>query len=131
MPLSTHPWLFTSCYVLGIGSAGLGINALFRPAFASQAFDVPEPTLPKDRDVVESLGIVYGIRDVFMGLGICSAVYYRETRTLGVMIVLASGVALVDGLASRVNGGAAGKHWGLVPVLVGVGATVLGAFDGF
>jgi hypothetical protein len=51
------------------------------------------PTSHSDKKLVDALMSVYGARDIFMGLDIYSAVYFRDRKSLGWILIAASGVA--------------------------------------
>jgi len=115
---------------LGTIFVAFGVNAIARPAHALTFFewDLPSPS-SEYRKVVEGLMIVYGARDVFMGLAIYAAAWYRNTRALGWIVIAGSGVAYVDGIACYLAGKGEWNHWGYAPMLTVVGALLAGVLD--
>lgn len=75
--------------------------------------------------------LVYGIRDVFMGVSILAAYFYGAREVLGCTLIAGSVAAFVDGVANKaVIGRGQGKHWGYAPMLTVAGSILLGAVDG-
>ena len=75
--------------------------------------------------------VVYGIRDIFMGAAIYAAALCGTRQTLGWIVVAAGCVAGTDGAVCRfMVGKGEMNHWSYAPVLVVLGAVLLGAFDG-
>lgn len=68
MPLSTSPALRILATVLGTVPIGFGINAFLNPWSALSFFELALPAT--DSNVAEALLIVYGARDIFMGLAV-------------------------------------------------------------
>lgn len=109
---------------------GFGINGMFRPRSALEVFEFEAPASPADQKLVDNLMVIYGARDIFMGLAIYSASFFGNRKTLGCILVAASGVAFVDGAVSRDQiGKGEWNHWGYAPVVATVGCMLLGALD--
>lgn len=101
---------------------GFGINAILRPSNALTFFELSPPSSTADQNFVEALMIVYGARDIFMGLAIYAASYFGNRKTLGRILVAGSAVAFVDGAVCRVYAGKGEmNHWGYAPALTVVG----------
>lgn len=112
-------------------SIGFGINAVFRPRAGFEVFEFEYPKAAKEQKLVDGLMLIYGIRDVFMGVVLLAAYYYGAREVFGWSLIASSAVAFVDGVANQaVLGYGAGKHWGYAPVLTVVGSILLGAVDG-
>lgn len=110
---------------------GFGINAMLRPRAGFEIFEFEYPKAPKDQKLIDNLMIIYGIRDVFMGVSILAAYYFGAREVLGYSLIAGSVVAFVDGVANRaVLGHGQGKHWSYAPMLTIVGGILLGAVDG-
>ena len=107
-----------------------GVNAILRPAHALTFFELPRPSSPADARVVDSLMAVYGARDIFMGLAIYSAAFFGTNKSLGLTLIAASGVAVVDGVVCFAHGQGQWNHWGYAPMITAVGVMLLGLFDG-
>ncbi|KAF7590358.1 hypothetical protein BBP40_002961 [Aspergillus hancockii] len=109
-------------------SIGFGVNAFIRPAHALSFFEFEPPTSPAERALVDSLMIVYGARDVFMGIALLSALFFGHPKSAGWILIATSLVAYVDGYVCWTHGKGEWNHWGYAPVITGVGALFLGAF---
>ncbi|RMJ28735.1 integral membrane protein [Aspergillus sp. HF37] len=108
---------------------GFGVNALLRPEHALTFFEWKPPTALSDRQLVESLVHLYGIRDIFMGLVMYAASFCGTRQSFGWTVLAASAVAYGDGLVCRAWGMGEWNHWGYAPMLTVVGAALVGAFD--
>lgn len=129
--LSHSPYLRIAASVFGTIFLGFGINAMLRPANALEFFEFEAPASAADKKLVDSLMVIYGARDLFMGLAIHAAAYFGDRRALGWIVVAASGVAFVDGAVCRMNvSKGEWNHWGYAPVLTVVGSMLLGVLDG-
>jgi hypothetical protein len=128
--LSQSSSLPIAANVFGTIFISFGINAILRPISALSFFEFKPPTSAADKKLVDSLMVVYGARDIFMGLAICIAAYFGERNSLGWILIVASGVAFVDGAICWGNGKGEWNHWGYAPMLTAVGAVLLGALDG-
>lgn len=107
---------------------GFGINAILRPTHALTFFEfsVPATTSVAERSIIDSLMVIYGARDIFMGLAIYAAAYLGTRKSLGWTLIAASGVAGVDGLVCWGHGAGEWGHWGYAPMLTVVGGLLLG-----
>ncbi|KAH8653936.1 putative integral membrane protein [Tricladium varicosporioides] len=131
-PLSQHPLLLLAATAFGTIFIGFGINALIRPLHALTFFEYSEPLIPASGPaltLIESLMVVYGVRDLCMGLAMYPAAWYGERKSLGWMVLIASGMAFADGAVCWNMGKGAGAHWGYAPTLTVVGLLLLGAGD--
>ncbi|KAL2819629.1 hypothetical protein BDW59DRAFT_120548 [Aspergillus cavernicola] len=108
---------------------GFGINACVNPEHALSMFEFDYPTTLTERGVIDKLMIVYGIRDVFMGLAGYITAYSGDNRSLGWMCLAMSGVAYVDGIVCWANGHGEWNHWGYAPMITVVGSLLLGVLD--
>ncbi len=128
--LSDSSYLRIAASVFGAIFLGFGVNAILRPANALEFFELKPPASASDRQLVDGLMVVYGARDLFMGMAIHAAAYFGDRRTLGCILIAASGVAFVDGGVCQVYAGKGEwNHWGYAPVLTAVGTMLLGTFD--
>ncbi|KAL1954527.1 hypothetical protein VTO42DRAFT_1087 [Malbranchea cinnamomea] len=116
--------------VFGTIFVGFGINAVVRPDNALMFFEFAPPRAPQDKEMVDSLMAVYGVRDIFMGLAIYAAAWVGTRRSLGWTLIAASGVAFADGLVCWAHGKGEWNHWGYAPVIAVVGTLLLGVLDG-
>jgi hypothetical protein len=129
MPLSHSPYVRLAASAFATIFLGFGINAMLRPDHGLTFFEFEPPTT--DKQLVKDLMVVYGARDIFMGLAIYSAAYFANSKALGWIMVAGSAVAFVDGAVvySSPVGQGAMNHWGYAPILGLVGVLSLGAFD--
>jgi Domain of unknown function (DUF4267) len=126
---SQSPSLRIAASVFATIFVGFGINAILRPENALTFFEFVMPTLAANKKLVENLMVVYGVRDIFMGLAIYSAAYFGDHKTLGWIVIAGSGVAFVDGAVCRAEGKGEWNHWGYAPMLTAVGSLLLGVLD--
>lgn len=108
---------------------GFGINAILRPDQALTFFEFEPPTGSADHKMVNSLMVVYGVRDIFMGFAIYTAGNCGTRRALGWTLIAASAVAFADGAVCWTHGAGQWNHWLYAPVIAVSGSLVLGMFD--
>ena len=129
--VSQSPYLRIAATVIGTISLGFGFNAILRPRSALKVFEFDLPASTSDQQLVDSLMVLYGARDLFMGLAIYSAAYFGNPKVLGWILIAGSGVAFVDGAVCRAQiGRGEWNHWGYAPALTTVGVLLLGVVDG-
>ncbi|KAI0707927.1 putative integral membrane protein [Earliella scabrosa] len=105
-----------------------GVNAILRPDHALTFFQFARPPANAvDKQLVDALMAIYGVRDIFMGLAIYAAALWGTPRTLGVIVLAGSTVAFADGAVCKVNGMGEWDHWGYAPMLTLVGGLLLGS----
>lgn len=127
--LSQSPSLRIAASVFATIFIGFGLNAIARPQNALEFFEFQAPASAPDRELVDSLMVIYGARDIFMGLAIYAATYFGDRKALGWILVAGSGVAFVDGAVCRGYGRGEWNHWGYAPVITAVGSVLLGVLD--
>lgn len=131
MAVSKSPYMLIAATIFATLFVGFGINGIVRPRSAFEVFEFDFPASPADQKLVNSLMVLYGVRDVFMGAAIYSAAYFGTRKTLGLILIAGSGVAFVDGAVCRAQiGRGEWNHWGYAPALTVVGALLLGSLDG-
>lgn len=108
---------------------GFGINAIIRPDHALTFFEFMPPVAVADKKLVNSLMVVYGARDVFMGVALYAAAWAGDRKTLGLITLAGSAVAFVDGIVCWQAGKGEWNHWGYAPMLTVVGSLLLGVLD--
>lgn len=127
---SQSPYFRITASVFATIFLGFGINGILRPRNALEIFEFELPASASDQKLVDSLMVLYGARDVFMGLAIYSAAYFGNRKTLGWILIAGSGVAFVDGAVCRAQiGRGEWNHWGYAPVVAAVGSVLLGVLD--
>jgi len=128
--LSQSSFLPILASIFGTIWLGFGINGILRPRSAFEVFEFDLPASAADQSVVYSLMIIYGARDIFMGLAVYSANYFGSRKSLGCLLIAGSAVAFVDGVVCKAQvGKGEWNHWGYAPVVGGVGAVLLGVLD--
>lgn len=128
--LSHSPYLRIAASIFATIFLGFGINAMLRPQNALAIFEFEPPASASDKKLVDSLMVIYGARDVFMGLAISSATYFGDRKTSGWILIAAGGVAFVDGAVCRAQiGKGEWNHWGYAPVMATVGSMLVGFLD--
>ncbi|KAL3138781.1 hypothetical protein ABBQ32_005624 [Trebouxia sp. C0010 RCD-2024] len=131
MAISQSPYLRIAAIVFATIFLGFGINGISRPRSAFEVFEFKIPASTADQQLVDSLMVLYGVRDVFMGLAIYAVAWFGTRKSLGLILVAASGVAFVDGAVCRAQiGRGEWNHWGYAPALTVVGAMLLSGSDG-
>jgi len=128
--LSQSPYLRIAASLFGTIFLGFGINGILRPRNALEFFEFEPPASASDKKLVDSLMVLYGARDLFMGLAIYAAAYFGDRKTLGCILIAGSGVAFVDGAVCKAQiGKGEWNHWNYAPVLAAVGSVLLGVLD--
>lgn len=103
-----------------------GINAMPRPESGLSFFEFDFPVSATDRNLVEALMVVYGVRDIFMGLAIYATAYLGNRRALGWIVIAGSAVAGVDGWVCKMYAGRGEwNHWGYAPMLMNIGGLLV------
>jgi len=104
-----------------------GVNAILRPEHALSFFELSYPSVPSLRPVIDALMLVYGVRDIFMGLAMYATAYFDNKEALGWIVIAGSAVAFADGIACKVYvGKGEWGHWGYAPMLTVVGGLLAG-----
>lgn len=116
--------------IFGTIFLGFGVNAMVRPRDAFAVFEFDLPSSAADQKLVESLMIIYGARDVFMGLAIYFTAWFGSRKACGWTLIAGAAVAFVDGLVCiRQIGTGQWNHWGYAPIVFAVGALLAGVLD--
>ncbi|KAJ5198863.1 hypothetical protein N7491_000570 [Penicillium cf. griseofulvum] len=129
MPLSNSVALRLAASAIATIFVGFGVNAILRPDHALTFFEFKPPTSVVDKQMVESLMAVYGVRDIFMGIAIYVASYFGTRSSLGWILLAASSVAFADGVVCWTHGLGQWNHWGYAPMVAVTGSLLLGVFD--
>lgn len=111
---------------MGTMCIGFGVNAFLYPEFALSFFEFDYPAAAAEQALVDNLMVVYGARDVFMGLAVYIASWYGNSKAVGAMLVSVGAVAFVDGFVCWRNGHGEWGHWGYAPVAAALGVLLLG-----
>lgn len=126
MAISQSPFLRIAASAIATITVAFGVNAILRPDHALTFFEWEAPTTPSDKNLVDNLMVVYGVRDIFMGLAVYSTVYFGNRKALGWILIAGSGVAFADGLVCWNQGKGEWNHWSYAPILLVVGSLLLG-----
>ncbi|KAL2819646.1 integral membrane protein [Aspergillus cavernicola] len=129
MSISHHPGLHVAANGFALIAIGFGVNALLRPDHALTFFEWEPPTSLADKQLVNSLVHIYGVRDLFMGLAVYIASAYGTRHSLGLTLAAVSAVAYADGYVCYTWGKGEWGHWSYAPLLTALAATLLGVFD--
>ncbi|KAL1858861.1 hypothetical protein Daus18300_009859 [Diaporthe australafricana] len=104
--------------VLNILPTLSGLYGVARPASALGVLGFPIPAGPPEAQKLSlSMTRMYGVRQATMGLASLALWWSGEHRLMGVLMLVNTPVAIVDGFVSRwqVGGGEWG-HWGFIPL---------------
>ncbi|KAL4917410.1 hypothetical protein BDW62DRAFT_184016 [Aspergillus aurantiobrunneus] len=129
MSISQHPGLRIGTQAFALMAFGFGVNAILRPEHALSFFEWEMPQSLPERQLVEGLLYVYGVRDIFWGLATYIASAYGSRQTAGLTLVAGSAVAFADGFICWTWGKGQWGHWSYAPMFTVVGAALLGLFD--
>lgn len=137
-PLSQSNGILYAAYFFGTVWIGFGINAILRPKEALEFFELKYPTLTskpsassvEQKKTIDSLSIVYGARDIYVGMSIYIVAYLASREALGWLYIAVSLQAYIDGLICLTKvGKGQWNHWGYAPILTALGAILLGIGD--
>jgi hypothetical protein len=140
MAFTSNEYLPIAAGVIATIFTGFGINAMVNPQGGLTFFELqyPSQATVKDREVlskfklaIDTLSVVYGIRDVFIGVAMYATVLFGSKEALGWICVAAGLTAGVDGAVCKfMVGKGEMNHWGYAPMVIGLGLLLLGAADG-
>lgn len=98
---------------------------MINPQSALGFFELPYPLLQDQQNIINALLIVYGARDIFMGVSIFATAFFGRTPALGWILLAAGGCAGVDGwVCKTIAGQGEMNHWGYAPVVGALGAVL-------
>jgi len=103
MTISQSSFLRIAASAIATIFVGFGVNAILRPDNALAFFEWEAPTAASDKNLVDNLMVVYGVRDIFMGLAMYSTAYFGNRKALGWILIAGSGVAFADGAVARIS----------------------------
>jgi hypothetical protein len=128
MPLSQHPIVPLAATLFGTIFVGFGFNYIFnsRQAFIS-SFDFPYPAAAEEQRIIDSFCVLFGAKDLFMGVAIYSAAWLGTRKSLGVILLAASVCAGIDGVVvNKAVGHGEWNHWGYGSLVGVLGVVSLG-----
>jgi hypothetical protein len=126
---SRSPVITAVTCVLAVIRTAFGLDAMLRPRYGLTYFNFQPPTDEAARDMIYSLTIVLGVRDVFMGTAMYATAILGSPRALGWILISATNVAISDGVACYFYGEGYWIHWICAPILAVFGLVRLGVFD--
>ncbi|KUL83843.1 hypothetical protein ZTR_06579 [Talaromyces verruculosus] len=115
--------------IFGAVFTGFGINCVVRPDHALSFFYFEDLRVPGDQQLVDYLMIVYGARDIFMGVALWITLYFGSRKALGGTMIACGAIAIVDGIVCKMHGFGEWDHWGYSPMLVITGLVTMGVLD--
>jgi len=111
--------------VAGLVPCALGINAMLRPRSGLQILDFPPPKDKDSQRLVDNLMLMYGARDLAVGVPVLLA-WYLDRRALGWLMFVNAIIPCVDAWAAkRQNGKGVWMHLPFAALGVGLGAALL------
>ncbi|KAI7775515.1 hypothetical protein LA080_006758 [Diaporthe eres] len=117
-----------STAVLNVLPISSGVYGVLRPAGALSMLGFPTPPDAKDRKLAYSLARIYAVRQAAMGLTSLALWWAGEHRLMGIIMLVNTPIAIVDGLVSRwQTGGGEWGHWGFMPLAMVLTAGLVGA----
>lgn len=134
IPPGALPYLAGFAAINGLVPTAIGILTLFDTRFGHKILDLPNIKDPKDAVVINGLLLMFGARDLAIGLTTIATWYLgcKGGRTsgypaLGSIMLGGALMTVVDGMvARRVNGRGEWGHWSFTPVLGGIGLALVG-----
>ena len=131
MPFSRHPRLPLAAAAFGALPALFGLQLLADPLAGLSMLGYPHPAVDSSQKLAKSLMRFFGSRDLALGLIMLAVWRIGDTRMLGVMVAIGTGVTILDGFINEADMSKGGlKHWIFVPVGSMIGGGLLGWFDG-
>ena len=120
-------YLTHGALVMGLVPCANGINALLRPESALAMLQFPAPSGLEAQKLAHSLILIFGARDLALGLAMLGVWYTGHREALGWVVLSVLPIVIADGLASRYQiGRGEWNHWAFAPVVLGLGAGLLG-----
>ena len=140
MTLSSLPYLELAASFYATIFVGFGILWFVNAPKALSFFELPYPQVATKgplknssanvKKTMDAFSIIYGVRDVFMGAAIHAAALCGTRQALGWIVIAAGCVAATDGAVCKfMVGKGEMNHWSYAPVMLVLGAVMLGAFD--
>ncbi|KAF2688486.1 hypothetical protein K458DRAFT_484526 [Lentithecium fluviatile CBS 122367] len=127
MGISRHPILPWVSSFFGTIFLGFGCAYMLWPREAFPTFGFPSPTTPADLELMDAVMVLYGVKDIFVGVAILAATWLGNRKTAGVLLVAGSFCAGVDGyVVNRFTGTGEWNHCGYGSVMGVIGLLVMG-----
>jgi hypothetical protein len=127
MAISHSPILRYVATSFGAIFFGFGINYVFNPEAAYDIFEFPRMSVQSDQDIMNAVMILYGAKDLFIGIAIWASVWLGTRKSAGLILMAASGAAGVDGyIVNKMTGGGEWNHWGYGSAMMVLGLVMTG-----
>lgn len=127
MGISQSPILRYIATLFGCITFGFGINYIFNPSSAYDIFQFPRMSSEADQDIMNAVMILYGAKDLFMGIAIWASTWSGTRRSAGMVLMAGGAAAGIDGyIVNRMTGGGEWNHWGYGSVMVMLGLAMIG-----
>jgi hypothetical protein len=129
MGISRHPALLWVASFFSTIFLGFGCAYMIWPREAFSTFGFPSPTTRTDLELMDAVMVLYGAKDLFVGVSTLAATWLGNRKTTGVLLVAGSLCAGVDGyVVNRFTGTGEWNHWGYGSVMGVVGLALMGSF---
>jgi hypothetical protein len=124
------PILPNTSLLIGLLPLTFGTLSILNPSIAMNGWKFPASTDPTAQKTMIDLIRLWASREAFMGGSIVLAWWFGQRRILGALTLMGVPVVVLDGLVQRNVTGSGGEwfHWPFVPVMLGVGAGLVGWF---
>lgn len=86
MGISKHPifpWIAT---IFGTIMFGFGVAYTCFPRDAFSTFGFPSPTTPADLKLMDAVMILYGVKDLYMGISVWATTWLGSRRLAGLLL---------------------------------------------
>ncbi|KAF2119867.1 hypothetical protein BDV96DRAFT_641739 [Lophiotrema nucula] len=101
--------------VFGTITLGFGVHYIVNPAAAIYNFSpaITTPTQPNDVRTMKAILLLFGAKDVFVGIALLSAVLYGRPKMRGILRLALGLCAAYDGYVMKnLTGTGEWNHWG-------------------
>ena len=128
---SQSPYLLHIAGGMSVIPFTIGTIAVFRPRSAVQlVLETAYPKEPASQKLLDNVTLLFGSREMFMGIASAAAWYYEHRPILGWLMLGGIWVTLLDGVSSRRQiGRGEWRNWSFSVILLGLGGGLLGWFD--
>ncbi|CAO1638119.1 unnamed protein product [Parajaminaea phylloscopi] len=127
MPISRSPIISLAAAFFGTVFIGFGVNYILRPYDAFGTFGLPYVSNAADQTIIDSFCKLFGVKDLFMGFSIFTALFFGSRKTLGALLIASSAAAFADGAIVKAHAGTGEwNHWGYGSMVGVVGLLAFG-----
>ncbi|VUC30308.1 unnamed protein product [Clonostachys rosea] len=126
----SHPYFSYASLGLSLLPAVFGINTLFRPGPVLESVRFPVPADAEGKKVTHSVMRFFGTRNIAVSYLLVLIWSRGDDRLTAKSLVACLWMATADGFINLAQtGDGQWNHWGLVPVLGGIAAGLMGWFS--